>query len=502
MATAHSAARRMSIRVLMDRPLWSASRPTSVSAVRPSHASSQEPGAPRSMASRTNRILDVAKKSVPEGTYTVGLGLIVSGITAYGFQILAFRALPKPEYAALNGLWVIAFVLAPGFFLPLEQEVGRAIAHRRSQGVGGGPVVKRAAAAGALLCAGLIAFVLLAEGVMRMVSDKGLADSMFHGKNVLLPCLLIALATYAVQHLTRGTLSGNGRFGPYGMVLAAEGIHRIVPALILYAAGIDNLFLYGLVFALPPLFASFTALWRQHGLMEPGPEAPWSELSTNLGWLFGGSVFAQMLSYAPVMGILVLADGAAQKELAADFIVGFFLARIPILLFQAVQAALLPKLAGLIGSGRHDDFKAGLRKLLVIVVGIGILGVVGGYILGPTAGEILFGDKFTLDARDLALLAAGSGLFILALTLAQALIAVMGHARATYAWVMGNIAFWLIAVFAAHDLFLRVELGFVAGSGIAALAMAVFLGLRIRKGIPEEALINFVDQIEHEQLEI
>jgi O-antigen/teichoic acid export membrane protein len=138
----------------------------------------------------------------------------------------------------------------------------------------------------------------------------------------------------------------------------------------------------------------------------------------------------------------------------------------------------------------------------MIVIGIGILGVVGGYLLGPTAGEILFGDKFTLDARDLALLAAGSGLFILALTLAQALIAVMGHARATWAWVAGNVAFWVIAVFAAHDLFLRVELGFVAGSGIAALAMAVFLGLRIRHGIPEEALVNFVDQIEHEQLEI
>ncbi|MFM8303340.1 MAG: lipopolysaccharide biosynthesis protein [Actinomycetota bacterium] len=454
------------------------------------------------MANRSNRLLEAAKKSVPEGTYTVGLGLVISGITSYGFQILAFRALPKPEYAALNGLWVIAFVLAPGFFLPLEQEVGRAIAHRRSQNLGGGPVVKRAAAAGALLCGALIAAVLLTEAVMRVAADQGLADSMFHGKDVLLPCLLIALATYAFQHLTRGTLSGNGRFGPYGMILAAEGIYRIIPALILYVAGVDNLFLYGLVFALPPLFATLTALRGQHGLLEPGPQAPWSELSTNLGWLFGGSVFAQMLSYAPVMGILVLANGPAEKELAADFIVGFFLARIPILLFQAVQAALLPKLAGLVGSGRHDDFKAGLTKLLTIVVGIGIVGVIGGYVLGPTAGEILFGNKFTLGSRDLALLAAGSGLFILALTLAQALIAVMGHARATYAWVAGNVAFWVIAVLAAHELFLRVELGFVAGSGVAACFMGLFLALRIRGGIPDEALVNLVDQIEHEQLEI
>jgi O-antigen/teichoic acid export membrane protein len=453
------------------------------------------------MTSRAQRLLEAARKPVPEGTYAVGLGLIVSGLTAYGFQILAFRALPKAEYTALNGLWVIAFVLAPGFFLPLEQEVGRAIAHRRSQEVGGGPVVRRAAVAGGGLCAGLIVFVLLTEAVLRLVASDGLADSMFHGKGVLLPCLLIALVTYAVQHLTRGTLSGNGRFGPYGLVLAAEGIYRIVPAALLYASGVDNLFLYGLVFALPPVFASATALFRQHGLMQPGPEAPWSELSVNLGWLFGGSVFAQLLSYAPILGILVLAD-PSQRDVAADFIVGFFLARIPILLFQAVQAALLPKLAGLIGSGRVEDFKAGLSKLLVLVAIIGVVGAVGGYVLGPTAGEILFGEKFTLDARDLALLAAGSGLFILALTLAQALIAVLGHSRATYAWVAGNLAFWLIAVVAAHDLFLRVELGFVAGSAITAGTMAIFLVTRVRHGIPEAALADFVDQIEHEQLEI
>jgi O-antigen/teichoic acid export membrane protein len=453
------------------------------------------------MASRTSRLLEAARKSVPEGTYTVGLGLVVSGLTAYGFQILAFRALPKAEYAALNGLWVIAFVLAPGFFLPLEQEVGRAIAHRRSQDVGGGPVVRRAAAAGALLCGALITLVLLAEVAIHLIAGRGLSDVMFHSKAVLLPCLLIALVTYAVQHLTRGTLSGNGRFGPYGMILAAEGLFRIVPALLLYLFGVDNLLLYGLVFALPPVFASATALLRQRGLLEPGPEAPWSELSVNLGWLFGGSVFAQMLSYAPVMGILVLAD-PGQRDIAADFIVGFFLARIPILLFQAVQAALLPKLASLVGSGQHDEFRAGLRKLLGIVIAIGIIGVIAGYLVGPTAGEILFGDKFTLGARDLALLAAGSGLFILALTLAQALIAVMGHSRATYAWIVGNIAFWVIAIATAQDLFLRVELGFVAGSGIAALAMALFLAARIRGGIPEQALVNFVEQIEHEQLEI
>jgi O-antigen/teichoic acid export membrane protein len=451
---------------------------------------------------RAQRLIDTAKRSLPEGTFAVGLGLIVSGLTAYGFQILSFRALSKSDYTALNGLWVIAFVLAPGFFLPLEQEVGRALADRRARGIGGGPVVRRAAIAGALLCGSLIAIALLTEAIADALGGKGLSGWFFHDRAVLVPCLAIALATYATQMITRGTLSGNGRFKPYGIILAAEGIIRIVPVILLYAAGVDDLVWYGLCFAIPPLLGSMVALRGQHGLLTPGPEAPWSELSVNLSWLFAGSVLSQLLSYSPIVGVLVLANGKAQRDIAADFIVGFFIARIPILLFQAVQAALLPRLAALAGSNRIADFRAGLKKLLVIVVGIGVLGVIGGATLGSTAGQILFGDKFKLDNGDLALLALGSGLFVLALTLAQALIALMGHSRATYAWIAGNVVFVAVTAVASHDLFLRVELGFVAGSAAAALVMALLLRVQIAAGIPADSLTHLVEQIESEPLEI
>src|SRR5215468_1111733 len=109
------------------------------------------------MSRRAQRIIEAAQKvPVPEGTYAVGLGLLISGLTAYAFQIIAFKALDKPAYAALNGLWIFVFVVAPGFFLPLEQEVGRAVADRRSRSLGGGPVVRKAAQAGALLAISLM----------------------------------------------------------------------------------------------------------------------------------------------------------------------------------------------------------------------------------------------------------------------------------------------------------------------------------------------------------
>jgi O-antigen/teichoic acid export membrane protein len=452
------------------------------------------------MSQRAQRLIEAARKlPVPEGTYAVGLGLLISGITAYGFQILAFKGLTKSEYAALNGLWILVFVVAPGFFLPLEQEVGRAVADRRAREIGGGPVVRKAAFAGAVLAGSLMGFAIVGFLVF------GLTDRLFHGQEILLVCFVIALGTYAVQHITRGTLSGNGRFGPYGMILGAEGVFRILPVIVLYAAGIDELVWYGLALAIPPVLASLVALRGQHGLVEPGPEAEWSELSTNLTLLFLGSLAAQALSYAAALGVLVLAQGRIERDAAADFIVGFFIARIPILLFQAIQAALLPKLAALSGAGKHADFRSGLKKLVAIVVGVGAFGVLMGATIGPTVGEILFGDKFNLGSRDLTLLFLGSAAFIFALTLAQALIALLGHGRALVAWSIGLVI--CVGVMALgssatiDDLFLRAELGYLAGCATAALMMMAFLVLQLRKQGPA-SLSLLVEAIEHEPLEI
>ncbi len=443
------------------------------------------------MAQRAQRSLEAARKALPEGTFAVGAGLIIVGLAAYGFQILSFRALPKGDYTALNGLWVLVFVTAPGFFLPLEQEVGRALADRRARELGGGPLVRRAGLLGGVLTAALI--------LVGFALGPFIIDDIFHGRSLLIVCFAVALVTYAFQHLTRGTLSGNGRFGPYGQVFAFEGVCRIVPTAVLWIAGVDEPFFYGLCLAVPPLAASVWALRGQRGLLAPGPAAPYSELSQSLGYLFLGSVLAQALGYAAFLTATVLATDS-QRDAVADFIVGLFLARIPILLFQAVQAALLPKLAGLAGAGRHDDFRSGLRKLVLVVVGIGVLGVVGGFTLGPWAGGILFGDKFTLGHNDLALLAAGSGAFILALTLAQALIALMGHARAAAAFALGIAGFAVVTAL-GDDLFLRVELGYLAGSLVAAGAMSALLLQRMRAGVPD-SFVPLAHVIEHEPLEI
>jgi O-antigen/teichoic acid export membrane protein len=432
---------------------------------------------------------------VPEGTFAVGAGLAVAGVTTYLFQILAFRGLSKPDYGALNALWVFVFVLAPGIFLPVEQEVGRAIAARRAHGIGGGPVARRAGILG-------LGFAVTLGLVITLVAlTTSVVDSLFAGNTGLVVCLVFALFTFGFELLARGVFAGAGAFGAYGVSMGAEGVIRLLPCIALAGLGVTDPLWYGLCLALPPALATLVALRGQHDLVLPGPQAPWSELSVNLGYLLGGSLLAQVLSYAPFLGAQLLAT-PGERSAVADFIVGLFLSRIPILLFQAVQAALLPRLSALVSAGQNDQFRDGMRKLVIVVTGIGVLGVIGGATLGPFVGKLLFGSKFELGSLDVALLAAGSGLFILALTLAQGLIALNGHARAMIAWMIGLVAFVAATAVASNDLFLRVEIGSIAGAGVSAAAMAWQFKLKLRGGIGDASLASLVEQIELGPLEI
>jgi len=317
----------------------------------------------------------------------------------------------------------------------------------------------------------------------------------------LVVCLVVALFTFGLEFMTRGIFAGLGRFGAYGLSLGAEGVIRLLPCIPLAIANVTNPVWYGLCLAVPPLLATGVAMYGQSDLIRPGPPAPWSEMSSNLGFLLGGSLLAQVLSYAPFLGAQVLAT-PAQRGLVANFIVGLFLSRLPILLFQAVQAALLPKLSTLVSAGRDDEFQNGVRKLVTIVVGIGVLGVMVGGTAGPWAGKILFGHKFNLDHADVALLAAGSGLFILTLTLSQALISLSGHRQAMVAWAGGLIAFVAMTAVATDALFLRVELGSIAGAGVSAAAMGWFFLRRLSRGVSAGSLASLVEQIEYGPLEV
>ncbi len=443
------------------------------------------------MVERVQRLAVAAKKlPVPEGTWAIGAGLLVVGLSAYGFQVIAAKRLSDSDFTSLNVLWAMVFVFSPGLFQPLEQEVGRAVAARRVRGLGGGPVVKRAALLGVMLT--------LAVSAACGIAYRPIIDHLFNGRAWLLAGLFVALACYFVAFITRGTLAGNGRFGAYGLMHGAEGSVRIVACLALFAAGVSSAGVYGFALAAPPLFAVVISLRGQRGLLAPGPEAPYSELSGALAWLLLGSVLAQLLSYASVLGVQLLAN-ESQKNLSSHFITGLFVARVPLLLFQAVQAALLPNLAALASAGKHDDFRNGMQRLIGIVVAMCVTGTVAATLLGPWAGKLLFSSKWNLGNRDMFLLTLAATAFILALTLAQGLIALKAYKENACAWIVGVVTF-VAAVALGHDLILRNEVGFLSGGAAAAIVMAALLFPRMNRG--GASLGDLVQVVEHEPLEI
>lgn len=421
---------------------------------------------------RLPRKIDAEKNPLPEGTLSVGAGLIISGMAAYGFLVITARALGPDRYAPLGVLWALMFVAGPGFFLPLEQEVGRALASRRARGIGGGPVIRRAALAGGVVVAVLV--------VATAVSGNMILEHLFGNELLLLAGFMFGLAGYFAEHLVRGTLSGNGRFGTYGLVLASEAVLRLGACLALAVIGVETAGPYGVVLGLAPFAATALALKRERNLVTPGPDAPWAELSSALGYLLAGSVLAQLLVNSGVLAVQILA-AEDQEALAGRFLNGLIIARVPLFMFQAVQAALLPKLASLAGAGRHDDFRTGLKRLLLVVVSIGIVATATASVIGPDVVRILFGAGFELSRVDLAYLAGASAAYMLALALAQALIALSAYPRVVIGWAAGIVTF-LVVTATQSGLLPRVERGFLAGSMVSALVMGVLLATRMSRG--------------------
>jgi O-antigen/teichoic acid export membrane protein len=414
------------------------------------------------------------RNPLPAGTVSVAQGLIVSGLAGYGFLALSARALGPERYGALAALWLLAFTTGTGLFLPLEQEVSRALSSRRAAGLGSGPLIYRAGLAGLAMATAFVAVAVFAAGPLER--------NLFDGETLLVIGFAVSLVAYAVEHVVRGVLSGNGLFRPYGLIVGLEAVARLVGCALLVALGVAVAGPYGVVLGAAPLIAVLPTLRAAHRTLAPGPDAGWQELSRALGWLLGASLAAQVLVNAAPLAVQLLAT-ESEQAIAGRFLAGLVIARLPLFFFAAIQAALLPKLSGLVGSDRLADFRRGMRMVLLVVGSITGAATLTMLTIGPLVVRILFGEGFEMGRRDLALLAAATGGYMVALVLAQALIALSRYVQVCVGWLLG-LAALVVVTAVVPDLLLRAELGFLAGAVVSAYAMARMLRSRLRAGAP------------------
>ncbi len=451
---------------------------------------------------------------VPDGTIPVGIALLVAGIATFAFFRIGTIAVGgEDEFTPIVSLWFATFALAPGFFLPLEQELGRALAHRRAIGDGSAPVVRKITRLSAVLVAVIVLVILIASPLI--------ASSYFDGDWLMVLALMAAFAAFAPAHVARGICSGSGRFRDYALIMGSDGVIRIVLTILLAIVGIKAAGVYGLAIAVSPLFAVWY-VWRRGALkpfpryraatveapsathdtldhwepdivhdpndaLDEGSPAEWNEVTPNLGWLLLGSVFAAaLLNAGPITATLLANDN--EGDFVTKFSFGVLLARVPLFLFQAVQAALLPGLSRLAARGELVEFRAGLLRLAYLVVAVGVVGTAGAFILGPFAADVVY--EVDLSGRTLAMLALASSFYMLALALGQAVIALKGHALVALGWGIGVVTFVLVTWLSSDELFRRIEIGLLASSIAALIAFAIALQRRLASGvIPDQGSV-------------
>jgi O-antigen/teichoic acid export membrane protein len=405
------------------------------------------------------------RSALPSGSFTIGSGLLVGGVSIYVFFRLGQEALGQDGFKPIVSLWFVMFALVPGFFLPLEQEVSRSVAHRRALGDGVRPVVRKVAPVAAAITLLLVVAVALAR--TRLTND------LFEGSAVVTLALVIALVGYAPFHIARGICSGLGHFRIYSLMIALDGLLRVIACAVFLLAGLDRVGPYALMVAVVPLVIAVGAFASGRLRTSPGTPASWGELAPNLGWLLLGTLCSGALINAGPLTVDLLGEGTA-PEVVTRFGNAVLLARIPLFLFQAVNAAMLPRLTQLVTLRDDTEFRAVLRRLFTLVGGVGVIGVVGAFIAGPWVLDLVYDGG--IDRRTITLLAFASAVYMLAQACAQSVLSMSGHVFVAVGWVTSFISFVATAAWSSDDLFLRVELALITS---AAVALAIFMfGLR------------------------
>ncbi len=279
-----------------------------------------------------------------------------------------------------------------------------------------------------------------------------------------------------------------GRFGAYGLYMGGEGVIRMALCVALASVGVHAVGFYGLAVGIPPLIAVSIAVRREHNLFEPGPPKPRGARSDVEPRMAPRRIGARRVhdQRRPDRGHVARdARREVDRRQVHDEHGDRPRAALPLPSRAGVTAAE----AGVARRRRaaSTTSASGLRRLLSAVAGLGVVAVVGAFLVGPLVVRILFGPDYDLGRRNLTMLAASSR-------------AVHGrdhdvagdHRPArprTGGDRVGSSASIVFVVVTAlgNDLLLRVEMGLVAGSATSVLALWLLLRpLTKRGGVPDE----------------
>ncbi|HET9169735.1 MAG TPA: hypothetical protein VFN97_09870 [Actinospica sp.] len=385
-------------------------------------------------------------------TIFLAVGLIISAFSGSVYLLivnLAFK--DSAQYVlGLQGLNTLLAAISTGVMSGIEQEMVRAVSRAIVHRLPTAPVIRRQVKQAAWFVGVTIVGCL---ALSPLLTNHFLAGSW-----VLYIELMVGLLGAVVSFQVRGTLSGKQDFHVFSITLLVESFTRMLPCVLLLAIGNREMWLYGLFFALGPVFSAVVGIvlpkiWYRPQYAE-FPESESTEATTvgeesggraaaNLGLLTGATLASQLLLNAVPLLVTARSTHAVDahtKDLGAAINSAVGLARIGIVALLPIQTPLLPKLTTAAERGDVTEVRKKTLLLVGICAGIGLAAVLVCATIGPWVMRDIMHALTELPRWFLATFAGATMFMMIAMILQPGLIAMNRHKSVMIGWSLGVVA--------------------------------------------------------------
>jgi len=389
----------------------------------------------------------------------LSLATIFAALAGFVVIYLASWTLPTAGFAAFQAYWGLFFA-ATGFLDGIMQETTRGVSSSRESGrVGSG----RPWRLGAWIGGGVLVLALVVGALWLPQLLRGEAPV-----SVAAAFLAFGLLTYAFQAVLSGVLSGLGLWRRYAGLVALDSGVRLLLALAAWQLGwgIVAFLLITVVGALSWLFV----LWGVPRSVLIDVAHPTFTRRVGSAMLATGASAALITGF-PVFVQSTYEPGSGTVVTVAGIINAVTLTRAPILVpLQRFQSALIV---------RFVEHREALYRALVVpvlaVLGIGVIGAVAAWLLGPWILSVFFKPDLYVPGGLLAVLTFASACTGSLMVTGAATLASELHKAYVVGWVVASVVAFGVLWLAPLSLEAGVSVALIAGPVVGGLVHAAAL---------------------------
>jgi O-antigen/teichoic acid export membrane protein len=392
-----------------------------------------------------------------DGTVTMLVGTLLSGIAAYAWQAAGTRTLGNDQFASVATMWTLSYLVITVLLAPIEQYATRTVSS--------GPAGRQHLAASLPTLARLLgmAALILAIGCF-FVRGK-----FFDGEAAYAVIGGLLVVCFGSLALIRGVLAGERDFRRYGRVTGLDGVSRLALGVIILAVGGDaQAFAWSI-----PVTALVSLLWLGHVPRPDGKHADPGEhlpIKPFMATMVGGTAAAQLLlAGGPLLLGLLGAPGRTVTVLFVAQTAG----RAVLLVALPLWSRALPGLTDIAVRREHASLSRLAERILVISVVLAVAGAAFAAVVGPPVLAALFGHGSRPDAFVAGAVGAGTVMAVGNLGLNQLLVAAGRTSRITICWWSALCAAVLWIALGPGSALHRVDAGFVIGEALALVLLTI-----------------------------